>query len=154
LDGSGFFTIQTPDGTAFTRDGAFTVNDEGFMTTMDGFYVLGASGPIRIEGKQFFVNDHGEIMIDNLVMEKFEINNFDIQDMIQGGRNLLFVRDEFVEHLESTALVRQGYIESSNVNIVREMIAMISINRQYQANEKAIRTADEALNKSVNNIAR
>jgi len=56
--------------------------------------------------------------------------------------------------LDSTALIRQGYLETSNVNMVREMISLIAINRQYQANEKAIRTADEALNKSVNNIAR
>ena len=154
LDGSGFFTIQTPEGLAFTRDGAFTMNDEGFLTTMDGFYVMGGYGPIRIEGKSFSISDHGHIMIDGVVMEQFEIQNFDIKDLIQGGRNLYFTRDDFVKNTDATAHIRQGYIESSNVNIVKEMIAMIAINRQYQANEKAIKTADEALNKSVNNIAR
>ena len=154
LEGSGFFTIQTPDGPAFTRDGAFTMNDEGYLVTMDGDFVMGSYGPIRLDGKTFSISDHGDIVVDNIVMDKFEIMNFNITDLIQRGGNLYFPRNEFVDHIEPNALVLQGYVESSNVNIVQEMIAMIAVNKQYQANEKAIRTNDEALQKSVSQIAR
>jgi flagellar basal-body rod protein FlgG len=154
LDGSGFFTIQTPNGTAYTRDGAFTMNEHGYLTTIDGYFVMGNRGPIQVEGKSFSVSEDGQIVVDNFVMNQLTIQNFNITDLIQDGNNLYLPRHEFIANTETTAVVRQGFIEASNVNIVKEMIAMIAINRQYQANEKAIKTADEALNKSVNQIAR
>jgi flagellar basal-body rod protein FlgG len=156
LDGEGFFTIQTPHGIAYTRDGQFTHDDEGFITTMDGYYVVGEyNGPIRIFGKDFSVSDSGDILVDNYVVNRFLIENFDINDVVQRGHNLFFVKNwDDIEFIDPTAHVKQGYLENSNVSIVKEMIEMIAINRQYQANEKAVRTQDDALNKTVNNIAR
>jgi flagellar basal-body rod protein FlgG len=156
LDGEGFFTIQTPDGFAWTRDGAFTFDEEGYLTTMEGYAVLGEyNGPIRLFGKEFSVSDFGDIVVDNQVVNKFLIQNYDISEVIQKGNNLYYPRVFHEQYFEEpTAKVKQGYLEGSNVNIVKEMISMISINRQYQMNDKAIKANDDALNKAVNNIAR
>ena len=78
LDGDGFFTIQTPNGTAWTRDGSFTLNEQGYISTMDGNLVMGNYGPIKIDGKNFSVSDQGDIVVDNQVINKFLIQSFDI----------------------------------------------------------------------------
>ena len=154
LNGGGFFTIQTPDGFAFTRDGGFTMNEEGFLATMDGYLVMGEYGPIRIGGKDFSISDKGDVLVENQIVNRFLIQDFNITDLVQRGNNLLYVKNEFVEYLESSALIQQGFLEGSNVSIVKEMIEMIAINRQYQANDKAIKTNDDALQKAVRDIAR
>ena len=156
IDGDAYFTIQTPDGIAFTRDGNFSHDDEGYITTMDGYPVIGEyNGPIRLFGADFSVSDSGDIVIDNHVVNRFLMHNFDINDVVPKGQNLYFAKNwQEIDFIEPDAFIRQGYLETSNVNIVKEMISMIAINRQYQANEKAIRTNDEALNKAVNNIGR
>ncbi|MCL2063029.1 MAG: flagellar hook-basal body protein [Candidatus Cloacimonetes bacterium] len=154
LSGSGFFTIQTPDGFAFTRDGGFTMNDEGFLSTMDGYLVYGEYGPIRVNSNDFSISDKGDIVVNNQIVNKFQIYDFDITDLVQRGNNLLYVKNEFVEYREPNALIQQGFLEGSNVSIVKEMIEMIAINRQYQANDKAIKTNDDALQKAVRDIAR
>ena len=59
-----------------------------------------------------------------------------------------------MEYREPNALIQQGFLEGSNVSIVKEMIEMIAINRQYQANDKAIKTNDDALQKAVRDIAK
>jgi len=156
LDGDGYFTVMTANGIAYTRDGSFTMDDDGYLTTMDGFAVLGEfNSPIRPFDKSFSVSDTGDVVIDNTVVNKFLIVDFDINEVVQRGHNLYFPKDfSSQEFREPSAQVRQGFLEDSNVQIVQEMISMIAVNRQYQAQEKAIRTNDDALNKAVNNIAR
>ena len=154
IDGGGFFTIQTPNGFAFTRDGAFSINDDGYISTMDGNLLMGMNGPVRVIGKNFSVTDEGFVLIDNQVVNQFDIRNFNINDLLQRGNNLYFPRNELVESTEANVTIKQGYLEASNVNIVQEMIQMIAINKQYQANDKAIKTNDDALQKAVRDIAR
>ena len=161
LDGKGFFTVQTPEGIAWTRDGAFSMDDDGYIVTQDGYYVLGEyNGPIKIFGNSFSTSDNGDIVVDNQVVNRFLIQDFDLKEVVQRGQNLYHPRDPYLMHLQHNYLtiydaqMKQGFLETSNVNIVKEMISMIAINRQYQANDKAIKTQDEALNKSVNNISR
>ena len=154
VEGAGFFTIQTPDGTAWTRDGAFSKNEEGYITTADGFYVLGIYGPIKIDGKSFSVSDQGDVVVDHQIVNKFQIQNFDINDVLQRGNNLFYAKNDFIQIVDEASFVKQGFLEGSNVSIIKEMIEMIAINKQYQANDKAIKTNDDALQKAVRDIAR
>jgi flagellar basal-body rod protein FlgG len=173
LEGEGYFAIQTPEGFAWTRDGAFTMNEEGYLTTMEGYHVLGEyNGPIRLNGKSFSVSDKGDIVVDNQVQNRFLVQYFDINEVYRGAKNIYYPVNYnemvFIEpdvhnaglawdqqHLRiDKAKISQGFLEGSNVSIVKEMVTMIAVNRQYAAQEKAIRAHDEALNKAVNNIAR
>jgi len=154
LEGRGYFTLQTPNGVAWTRDGSFTMNEDGYLTTMDGNFVMGDYGPILIDGKKFTMSDHGDIIIDNIIINKLQIQDFSKDSVVQKGSNLLYPKGNTMLFTDPEAKIRQGYLESSNISIVKEMISMISINRQYQANERAIRTNDEALQKAVSQIAR
>jgi flagellar basal-body rod protein FlgG len=159
IDGEGYFTIQTPNGTAWNRDGSFTLNEIGYLSTMDGYLVMGEFGPIQLDGNNFSVSLDGDIVVENQVVNRFLIQNFDTNDVKLTGKNLFVPRDEFLDDvqaivIEPNAVIKQGFLETSNVSIVREMVRMIAIHRQYQANERAIRTNDEALQRSVRDIAR
>ena len=56
--------------------------------------------------------------------------------------------------IESTASIHQGYLETSNINVVNEMVEMITITRAYEANQKAVQTADDMIGKAVNDVGR
>ncbi len=154
IQGDGYFAVQTPEGKAWTRDGAFSMDSMGYIVTMNGDYLMGENGPIQINGKKFSISDQGDVMVDGQVINKVMIENFNLKQVVQTGNNLLKAKNIDIDYEQASFLVKQGYLESSNVSIVKEMVDMIAINRQYQANEKAIKTNDEALNKAVNNIAR
>ncbi len=154
LNGDGFFSVQTPDGIQYTRDGQFTVSPEGLLVTPNGYQVIGQSGPIAIQGEKIEVADNGLIMVDGSVTNKFDVKTFDVKDALQQSNNLWKLREDGVQVEPSQASVKQGYIENSNVQIVKEMVDMIAVQRWYNVNERSIRTNDDALNKAVNQIAR
>lgn len=154
LNGDGFFSVQTPEGIQYTRDGQFTVSPEGLLVTPNGYQVIGQSGPIAIQGEKIEVADNGLIMVDGSVTNKFDVKTFDVKDALQQSNNLWKLREDGVQVEPSQASVKQGYIENSNVQIVKEMVDMIAVQRWYNVNERSIRTNDDALNKAVNQIAR
>jgi flagellar basal-body rod protein FlgG len=154
INGDGFFTIQTPDGVAYTRDGQFTVNEQSILTTVNGYPVMGQSGTIKVEGEKFSVTEDGTIAINNQIVDKFDIKSFKINEGVQMSDNLWRPKDDQVEVQTVNPDVKQGYLELSNVSVIKEMVDMISIQRWHNVNERAIRTNDDALNKAVNNIAR
>lgn len=154
INGDGFFSVETPNGVAYTRDGQFTVNEQGILTTVNGYPVLGQSGTIKVESEKFSVTEDGTIAMNNEIVDKFDIKSFSIFEGVQMSDNLWRPKDDQVEVNTVDPQVKQGYLELSNVSIVKEMVDMISIQRWYNVNERSIRTNDDALNKAVNNIAR
>ena len=127
---------------------------DGILSTINGYHVMGESGAINLEGEKFSVTEDGEIVINNQIVDKLSINSFDIKEAVQMGDNLWKTKNDDVEVYPTNPEIKQGYLEISNVSIVKEMVSMIAIQRWYNANEKAIKTNDDALNKAVNNIAK
>ncbi len=154
INGDGFFTVQTPDGIAYTRDGQFTVNEEGLLTTVNGYPVMGQSGNIKVENGLLSVTEDGTIALNNQIVDKFDIKSFKIKEGVQMSDNLWRPKTDEVDVQTVNPDVKQGYLELSNVSVVKEMVEMISIQRWYNVNERSIKTNDDALNKAVNQIAR
>ncbi len=160
IRGSGFFEVQMPDGTtAYTRDGSFQVNAQGQMVTNNGFTVqpgitipgnaqnvtIGADGTITASlPGQAAPQSIGQLQLASFVNPA---------GLDPKGQNL------FAETAASgspntgapgqTGLgsLQQGAVESSNVNVVEELVAMIQTQRAYELNSKAIQTADQMLAK-------
>jgi len=152
-----FFTVQVIDenGQArefYTRDGAFTTDHEGFLATKDGHRVLGLNGPILIGEGKFSVEGDGTIIKDNEVAGRLLIRDFtDTTTLRKYGNNLLARTDETQERaFEGT--IMQGHLEQSNVNIIKEMVDMITVIRSYEANQKIIQAHDSTLGKAVNEV--
>ncbi len=161
ISGDGLFTIDTPQGEAYTRDGRFTINSDGILTTLDGFTVLGQGGPVEIDLQQnntseIIINDQGEIIVDGNVVDTLKVMAIgDAGQFKRIGGNLYQLKDTTREpELLEKPVVKQGFLEDSNVNPVSEMVAMIDIYRSYQTNEKLLQSQDFLLNKTVNEIGR
>ena len=161
LAGNGFFTISYTDkkgntSEKYTRDGEFTMDSEGYLRTLEGDYVQGEGGNIMIpvETSEVSIRDNGDIYADGEYVDSLRTVDFeDYNNIEKFGENLYNVVDGATE-TESTAAVKQGYLEMSNINVVKEMVEMITISRAYESNQKLIQTEDDMLDKSVNQVGK
>ncbi|MFQ5596608.1 MAG: flagellar basal-body rod protein FlgF [Nitrospiria bacterium] len=159
IEGKGFFSVQTPEGLRYTRNGHFTINSEGFLALGD-FPVLGSGGPITLPPGDIIIQADGRISVKGVEAgaEPVEIDLLPIYRFSSPG-DLKKVGKNFFEAVNETAVpsldgqLRQGALEGSNVNPVEEMVAMIEVMRLYEASQKAIQTADEIQGKVSNEIA-
>lgn len=160
IDGDGFFAISFTNKrgettTKYTRDGAFTLTREGFLVTKDGDFVLGQNGPIQLDTLlDTRIDENGNIfqngeLIDTLMLVDFEDYNY----LQKYGENLYDLTEGGVMR-QADCRVEQGTLEMSNMNIVSEMVDMISITRDFESNQKIIQTIDEMLDKSVNQVGK
>ena len=170
LDGDGFFAISYTNKAGettvkYTRDGAFVVNRDGYLLTKDGDYVLnpaaaqagnpGPAGYIQVDPNvAIVVDEYGDIYQNGIQVGQIGVVDFadynflskygeNMYDLVEGGQ----VQD-------STAQVIQGTLEMSNVNVVSEMVEMITVSRAFETNQKIVQTIDSTLEKAVNNIGK
>lgn len=170
INGDGFFAISYTNknnetSVKYTRDGAFTVNTDGYLVTKDGDYVLNQNGAmnrdagtgnyIRLDPNiEFKIDEMGNIyQNDQLVAQLGVVNIADYNYIMKYGENLYDLQNG-AQVIDSNAKVVQGTIEASNVNVVKEMVDMITITRAYEANQKIIQTVDTMLDKSVNQVGK
>ncbi len=156
LQGDGFYEVQQPDGTvAYTRDGSFKLNASGQVVTSDGLPVLSGFQTVPTGTTAITISQTGEVSLQtasgtttfNLTLARFA-NPSGLRSL---GGNL---------YQETTAsgtpetgkpgengygTIMQGYVESSNVNLVEEMVNLITAQRAYEINSKSIQASDEML---------
>ncbi len=162
LSRDGFFNIEFTNkagetSTKYTRAGSFTLTQDGYLTTKDGDFVLGENGKIQLSttaGNTVIAED-GSIYQDGELVTKLKITEFeDTNYLTHYGESMWDAKEGAVANDATNVRVHQGYVEMSNISVVKEMVNMISIQRQYEANQKLITTYDESLDKSVNQIGR
>ena len=152
LHGKGFFAIQTPDGERYTRNGNFMIGKEGILETKDGYPVLGENGIIRLEDDKFKVNDDGIIVTkNNEVVDRFKCVRFENERYLKKAGNSFYNATDisgpaFIAEGDERPQFIQNYMETSNVNVVNEMVQMIEVNRAYEANQKTITSEDTMMN--------
>jgi flagellar basal-body rod protein FlgG len=153
IDGPGFFVVETPDGQAYTRNGGFTRSSEGALVTPDGYPVLGDGGPISVANGEFTVGENGEVFVDGTSVGALQIVTFaDPQKLIPVGQSL-YRTTEAAEPADGS-LIRQGFLERANLELVDEMIRMIASFRYYETAQKAVQIQDETLGRAVNEVGR
>lgn len=155
LDGQGFFTIQLPNGEqAYTRDGSFRLNENGELITREGYPVLGSNGDTISLGTENVTADiSGGILTQSGQYFSFGIVNFeDVQDLHRLGDNLYTFEGE--PSPGGTYALKQGFVETSNINPLEELVKMIEITRNFESNQKAVQAMDETLGKAVNEVGR
>jgi flagellar basal-body rod protein FlgF len=139
IDGSAFLVVQTPAGERYTRDGGLQLNNQGQLVTVAGNPVLGAGGPIVFQPTDHDVNvtPDGTITVvegngtTDSIRGKLRLVSFaDAQKMLKEGLNL-YTAGEGSPQPDAKSVVRQGFIEKSNVNSVAEMSRMIEVTRAY-----------------------
>ncbi|MBN4056918.1 flagellar hook-basal body protein [bacterium AH-315-J21] len=156
IDGPGFFVTQDSSGdSALTRDGVFTRDALGFMVTTDGDMVLSDSGPILLPPGDVSVADDGVVSVDGAEISRLNVVT------VEDPTTLVKVRPgkyQIPEGVELTSAVnfavRQGFVEGSNVDVVMQMVEMISSYRNYEADSKALQTQDESLGRLISEVGR
>lgn len=161
IAGEGFFTIQTPDGIRYTRNGAFFRNQNGVLQDIRGYNLLDRAGnPITIPentaDSRVTISPDGSIYTngENQALAQIQVVQFDNRLAVQKQGDNLFYAVNNAQPQPATGEVMQGMLEKSNVEIVREMVELIHNHRLYEANAKAVTTQDTMLEKSVNEVGR
>lgn len=155
--GSSFFTVGVPlpNGDIqefYTRDGAFAMDATGMLVTKEGYPVMGTEGPIILANDKFAVTEDGTIVQNDTTVGKLLIKNFSDPTTLRKYGSNLVTRTEQTQEKEFDGTVLQGYVEQSNVNIIKEMVDMISVTRAYEANQKVLQAQDGTLEKAVNEV--
>lgn len=152
LSGKGFFTVLTPQGERYTRNGNFMIGKEGLLETKDGYPVLGEKGTIYVADTRFFVDKDG-ILYDSEDMreiERFKTVRFENERYLKKQGASLYYETAisgpaYIAEGEERPTFLQGFVETSNVNVVNEMVRMIEVNRAYEANQKTIQAGDSMM---------
>lgn len=166
VQGSGFFQIlytQSPDGFAYTRDGSFTRNDQGILVNNSG-YQLANSPTFDPQATEVTIASDGTVSQTvngvNTALGTVQLARFPNPEGLRALGENLYVPTEGSgastvgnPGQEGLGTIAQGYLESSNVRVVEEMVKMIQAQRAYEINSKSIQSSDEMMG-IANNLRR
>jgi len=157
IDGAGFFVIESPQGTAYTRNGNFRIDEDGRLITNMGYPVLGENGIIEIDQfAQISITDKGEILKNGVEINKMLVKDFETPELLKKIGNSLFVpKDQDAVEIQTEEYkIKQGFLEQSNVNPMEEMVEMLMALRIFEAIQKMINLQNETLGKATNELGR
>jgi flagellar basal-body rod protein FlgG len=180
LDGKGFFSVSTPWGERYTRNGSFQLGKEGYLETKEGYPVMGENGTIRVKANNFQIDKDGRVWInaaydasdpelmvgrenntweDTTLLDTLKLVDFDLDRYLKKQGSSLYRETDTsgparVIAEGSRPKVIQGFVEAANVDPVVEMVQMIEVNRAYEANQKVIQTEEATLGVLINQVAK
>lgn len=144
ISGDGFFKVDLGNGRyAYTRNGAFNVDLNGYLTDSEGHYIQGNNGKIKIESlKDLSIKNDGTVYSNGKQIDK--ITTYTLENASKIGNNY------YTSEVESTSKseINQGFLESSNVDVGKELTDVIVIQNHMTSNHKMLQAQDE-LNKRV-----
>lgn len=158
IQGEGFFQIQMPDGTlAYTRDGAFQKDSQGQIVTANG-YPLSPAITIPSNALSISIGTDGVVtVLQSGSSTPVQVGQVQLASFVNSGGLQSMGQNLFLETASSgtatpntpgtngVGLLNQGYVETSNVNVVEELVNMITTQRAYEINSRAIQTSDQML---------
>ncbi|MBC7712481.1 MAG: flagellar basal-body rod protein FlgF [Rhizobacter sp.] len=175
LNGPGFYEVLTPNGVRYTRNGSFSINNQGKLVTDQGYLVLSKDAPpvagsdgkmnfstppearaITVSNGKFTISLDGEIYSGENKVGNMAITEFnDIHALKKEGNSLFINPDQQnVKIADIKTSINQGFVEQSNVNAVSEMSNLINANRTFESIQKVIKTYDNMSAKAVNEISK
>lgn len=165
ISGDGFFQVRKSDGTfAYTRDGALKLSSEGSLVTAGG-YLLEPGLSVDEQVSSISISKEGVVSAKELGGDIVDLGTIELAKFVNPG-GLLALGDNLYAETEASGVpiigqaghdgfgeLQQGFLESSNVDIVEEMISMISAQRAYEINSKTVTTVEEMMS-TANNLKR
>lgn len=170
IEGNGFFAVSFTDkqgntSVKYTRDGSFTINKDGYLVTKDGDYVLNTTGAmngdpsqnnyVRVDpNEKITINKLGYVIQNDQIVGTVGLVDVDNYDYLEKYGENLYNLLPGGNTMATDANIEQGALETSNVNVVNEMVNMITIQRAYEAGQKVITSIDSTLDRAVNNVGK
>jgi flagellar basal-body rod protein FlgF len=154
VQGSGFFAVQMPDGTqAYTRNGSFSQSADGTIVNSSGFPVMSDSGaPIVLAqgAGPVTITQDGTVSQGDTQVARISVTSFsNTAGLVPISSGLLAATPAAAPAATAHPGVLQGYIESSNVSPLFEMVNLVQVSRAYEANQKVITNADQQSQKTM-----
>lgn len=161
LAGEGFFAVEFTNkagdtSTMYTRAGQFTLDRDGYLRTDDGDYVLDQQNR-RIRVNPLYesqIDANGTITQNGRTVARIQVADFEDYNYLEKYAETYYRPVEGARLTEGTAEIKSGYLEMANVQIVSEMVNLISIARAYESNQKIIQTYDNTLETAVNQLGK
>jgi flagellar basal-body rod protein FlgG len=156
INGEGFFAIQSKEGATYTKQGNFTIDKDGYLTTVDGNYVLGKSdSKIKLPDGKVNIGEKGDIAVDGNSVDTLKIVSFKNPQALTRVEGCLFADPGNAGLADkSDPLIRQGHVELSNVQVVKEMSDMIDLHRSVEFYQKVIQTIADQDRMATSQIGR
>lgn len=161
LEGKGFFTLSVTDksgneSTKYTRNGSFTMTKDGHIVDAEGNHLMGEAGEIAVptDAAEVKIDETGAIYADGVYVDNLLITDFEDYNYLTKSGDTMYQTVEGATEVPAAATVRQGYTEQSNVNVVSEMVEMITVTRAYEANQKVIKSVDQTLELAANSVGK
>ncbi|MCI8528511.1 MAG: flagellar hook-basal body protein [Lachnospiraceae bacterium] len=161
LAGEGFFAVEFTNkagetSTLYTRAGQFTLDRDGYLRTEDGDYVLDAQDRrIRLNPLlETKILENGSITQNGREIARIQVADFEDYNYLEKYGETYYRPVEGATPKQGTAEVKSGYLEMANVQVVSEMVNLISIARAYESNQKILQTYDGTLETAVNQLGK
>lgn len=161
VQGQGWLVVQAADGSeAYTRNGSFKLDENGVLQTQDGRAVVGDGGALAIPpGRNIAVARDGTLSLvaqggkDASSIGKLKLVNPPERDLVRGDDGLFRLKDGQTAEADPKVNVVSGALESSNVNVVDQMVNMISLARQFDMHMKLLQNAETNDSKATQMLA-
>ncbi|ABF41923.1 flagellar basal-body rod protein FlgG [Candidatus Koribacter versatilis Ellin345] len=140
LEGDGFFVVQTPAGPRYTRRGNFQISSAGALETSDGYPVQGSLGTVRVPNGELAISADGTLSVDGAIAGKLKVVQFAPSTQLQAESGSYYSAPAGRESPAANTSVRQGMIESSNVNAIASSIQLVTLQRTAEMLQRALTT--------------
>lgn len=149
IEGSGYFVVQTADGPMYTRNGAFQVSSHGQLITASGDAVMGDQGVITMLPGPVSISADGTISSNGAVAGKLKVVEFAPGTELESVGNTYYSAPANTATSSTSSSVRQGMLESSNVNPIEGMVELVTAQRTAEMMERALSMYNNEIDKTA-----
>lgn len=153
ITGDGFFNVNGPNGTLYTRNGSFYLNPDRQLVTIDQLPVMGTGGPITlpdtVNAESLRVTSDGRLFAGNTEVAQLELTRFENPAALEAAGATLFAALPDAGPQDAQVQVLQGFLETANVTSVDELVNLVAISREYEAAQKALNTIAESVQRRI-----
>lgn len=161
IQGNGFFTMRVTDAngndtTMYTRNGKFTITKDGYVVDCDGNHLQGSGGDVQIptDAVDVAIKNDGSVYADDVLVDRIALADFEDYNYLELYGENMYIPVNGATQINATGSMLQGFTEQSNVNVIDQMVSMITITRAYEAGQKMIQTQDSLIGKAVNEVGK
>jgi flagellar basal-body rod protein FlgF len=147
--GPGFFAVQNAAGTMYTRNGSFQVSSRGQLVTASGDQVLGEAGVISVPPGAISISADGTISSQGAIVGKLKVVEFPSGTPLTSAGQTYYTAPKNTAAAAKNSTVRQGMLESSNVNPVTSMVELITAQRSAELMQRALATFQSDMDKTA-----
>lgn len=153
ISGDGYFELSTPFGLAYTRAGDFRLDAQGKLVSQNGFSVQGQQGDLVLNGGAASIDHAGRITQDGVSVGQVKLVTFsDPKALVKNGAGLLVAASNSNGVSAAHPELQVGFLESSNVTPMREMVSMMETTRHFEAAQKLFQGYDEKLSNAIEKL--